>query len=156
VFLLLNSRFQGPSPVGFPFRMNSLLLGFALVLFPLAGFSHGILLEKDSKVLGVRALDESGSPLRGETVLVYSSDEESVPAWKGKTDDDGRFSFSPDRAGKWQVVVADGIGHRAELVLEEGAVPFPAPPDRYARVLAGVGFLFGVFGLWVLFRRRVG
>jgi hypothetical protein len=142
--------------VCFSFRMNSLLLGASLVLFPLAGFPHGIQLEKDLSVLGVRVLDESGSPLRGENVLVYSSDEDSVPVWKGKTDDDGRFSFSPERAGKWRVVVADGIGHRAELFLDEGAVPFPARPDRFARVLAGVGFLFGLFGLWVLFRRRVG
>ena len=129
---------------------------FSLLVVPLLVFPHGINMEKLSGVLGVRVSGETGAPLKGEDVFVFSSKETSVPSHEGKTDGHGEFFFSPDHPGLWRVVVEDGAGHRTELFLNGGDFTSSPRSDRPARVLAGLGFLFGLFGLWALFRRRVG
>lgn len=96
--------------------------------------------------------------------LAYQSYEvlrvgDEEPFQVGRTDALGRLAFLPDRAGDWRVKVASVDGHGVDFTLTAGAdamVTAGARPffDRHARLLAGAGLLFGVFGLWSLFLRR--
>jgi nickel transport protein len=128
--------------------------GVFLAGIPLTVCSHGIRLEKTSSALSVQALDERDSPVTEGDVTVFPSNDSTSLFRQGKLDGEGRFSFYPDRPGGWRVVVKDGRGHRSELVLE-GEIPSSlVRPDRLSRILAGVGFLFGLFGLWAFYLRR--
>lgn len=85
----------------------------------------------------------------------------------GNADAQGRFAWLPDVAGKWRVEVEDGMGHRAEFSMELGASGAPVPQTAsssggllkqplWARVVWGLTFLWGAFGLlsWVKGRRK--
>ena len=77
----------------------------------------------------------------------------------GRTDVLGRITFLPDQAGEWRVKVYSEDGHGVDLVLpldEHSEASGMDQPlfTRYARIVAGVGIILGVFGLISLVRRR--
>lgn len=95
-----------------------LLLGAAVV--------HGIELSlaTDGALRTVVARYASGDPAVDADVVVTAPGDEAPagegrdgdPAWQtGRTDPEGRFTFTADRPGLWRVSVDDGQGHRAVL-----------------------------------------
>ena len=50
----------------------------------------------------------------GAAVEVRSPGAGEEPWQKGETDRNGHFSFMPDMAGEWILIVDDGMGHREE------------------------------------------
>ena len=86
-------------------------------------------------------------------------DGEKMPYQVGRTDANGRLAFLPDRAGKWRIKAISNDGHGIDFTLTSDAsavVSGAERPffDRHARIIAGVGILFGLFGLLSLFLRR--
>ena len=50
--------------------------------------------------------------------MVYSPKDEKFAFQTGRTDEAGRFAFTPDVPGRWRVVVKDEEGHMAEAVAD--------------------------------------
>ncbi len=84
---------------------------------------------------------------------------EDVAFQTGRTDALGRLSFLPDRPGDWRVQVTAEDGHGIDVTVsvdEAAAISAVEGPGagRFALMLAGIGYLLGIAGAWVLFRRR--
>lgn len=93
---------------------------------------------------------------------VFAPEETANPFQVGRSDARGRVIFLPDRPGKWRVIVkADsqhGVhGAEIEVQVDEKSVvrDFSKPlVATHTRLLIGVSLVFGVFGLFSLFRNR--
>lgn len=99
-----------------------------------------------------------GTCLSYENYEVYRPGED-IPFQVGRTDGSGRVVFVPDRAGTWRVRAFSADGHGIDMTVEidEGGVPARADgrvPSRRAGLVAGVGIVFGVFGVISLLSRR--
>ncbi|MBN1826556.1 MAG: hypothetical protein JW958_09830 [Candidatus Eisenbacteria bacterium] len=128
---------------------------FLAAAFPAA--AHEVLHEEttgDATIVRFHYAD--GTPFSYESYEVYRAGER-IPYQTGFTDAEGRVVFLPDREGEWRVRVFSEDGHGGEMTLTAGGgeAPRAGRPavDRYARLLAGLGFLFGLFGLISLFYR---
>jgi nickel transport protein len=93
-----------------------------------------------------------------ESYEIYREGEET-PFQTGRTDVYGRLLFLPDSAGKWHIRVFSEDGHGKDISLEtgeHGTLPDTNRPilERYARLLIGIAFIFGFFGIISLFFRR--
>ncbi|GBF82267.1 carboxypeptidase regulatory-like domain-containing protein [Aphanothece sacrum] len=60
----------------------------------------------------------TGEPLKGAKVMVYAPNNPDKPWMEGKTDEEGRFSFLPDKSikGDWQVEILQE-GHEDYLTV---------------------------------------
>lgn len=108
---------------------------------------------------------------------VYAPKDAEFEYQSGRTDEDGRFAFTPNEPGEWRVVVKDDEGHRAEAVInvtqvfldggqgEEGGqrassagvvakAAAPEGAELYMRAGLGVSLLFNVAAFVSLVRRR--
>lgn len=82
-----------------------LAVGLAL---PVKTYAHGVNIEYTSNVeIEIVARYDTGEPMAGAQVVVYSPDDPSTPWLTGVCDDEGRFSFIPDtsKPGIWDVQV---------------------------------------------------
>jgi hypothetical protein len=111
----------------------------------------------------VQAVYDDGRPMAFCEAQVFRPAEADAPYWVGETDEHGWIAFVPDGTGVWHVAVDDGMGHvkRVDVpVLSDTGVPALAEGPtvggvgRWSGVLAGVGVIFGLFGLASLLRRR--
>jgi nickel transport protein len=93
---------------------------------------------------------------------VFAPNQKDNPFQIGRSDARGRVVFLPDQPGKWLVKVkADsqhGVhGAEIEVVIDDKSVikEFSKPlVATHTRLLIGVSLLFGIFGLFSLFRGR--
>ncbi|MBM4116257.1 hypothetical protein FJ251_00700 [bacterium] len=143
--------------------------------------AHGVrhaVSHASAVVVTIRHVD--GAPLVGAQYRMFAPGADS-PFQSGRTDAAGRVGFLPDRPGEWRLTAASEDGHGADIAIaidSSLAVPLAAdstvaarPPllmipgsaaaakvrplwDRAAPIVAGVGLLFGLFGVVVLFARR--
>ncbi|MGD9387783.1 MAG: hypothetical protein PVI87_06105 [Gammaproteobacteria bacterium] len=132
------------------------------LLLPLAGHAHALLHERvPGEAVILRLSFPGGDAPLFEPYEVYAPGSET-PFQAGRVNARGELSFRPDRAGEWQVKVftADGHGTTIDLVVDELAKveSVTAAPDHAhgypGRVLAGLGYLLGLFGFWSLWRAR--
>jgi nickel transport protein len=87
------------------------------------------------------------------TVLAPGNDD---PFFEGFTDAHGVFAFKPTSPGNWRVVMDDGLGHRAvvHVSVDEQLNATVEQHTHTIGILSGLGWLFGVFGLWALWKNR--
>ncbi|WP_152551621.1 hypothetical protein [Polycyclovorans algicola] len=95
--------------------------GVALLLA--VGMAHGHGAEfrslPDVDALSLRFGYSVGEPMADTDVRVVAPDD---TLWQqGRTDGAGTFSFLPDRAGRWQVIADDGLGHEVMADLDVSA-----------------------------------
>lgn len=91
---------------------------------------HGVkvnVTQKPPNII-VHAAYHGGRALPEATVTV-TYQAETVPFKEGRTNADGSFSFSPDKPGKWTILVDDLTGHRKKLKLQVDESFFPAPSE---------------------------
>ena len=76
---------------------------------------------QSEQVLTTQSAFSNGTPLKGAKVNVYSPNNPVTPWTQGITDNEGRFSFSPDHAltGNWEVVIQQQ-GHGDILTVPVG------------------------------------
>ncbi len=128
-----------------------LLLGPAAPLF-----GHGVEARRIEGGVGLHAVYSDGEPMAFAEVTVTAPDGEIHQ--EGLTDRAGAFLFTPDTAGTWTLTADDGLGHRVslDLTLDEGMVVVPGPrrrpPGRLPGAVTGVSLVFGLFGVWALWR----
>lgn len=98
----------------FPF-----VLAVIFISFPL--FAHGTKYKVVSeKVIGIKAMYDSGEPMANARVLIFAPDETKVTCTT-ESDSSGIFYLIPDRAGTWTMQVRDRGGHgmRINLPVDE-------------------------------------
>ncbi|BBO89610.1 hypothetical protein [Desulfosarcina ovata] len=143
-------------------------LAISLTLSSLA-WGHGTIgYTQSADGVRVNAGYDDGEPMSYAAVEI-SAPEGDVVFQKGRTDRNGVFMFVPDQPGKWCIVVSDGMGHRLALEHQveslnpeqKETAPVqpgkPAPVSRREGIVAGIGIIFGLFGLlygWKIKRRN--
>jgi nickel transport protein len=86
---------------------------------------------------------------------------ENIPFQVGRTDQQGRLVFLPDRPGKWRIKAFSEDGHGRDFSITtdaQGGVEQAERPllSRNLRIVIGAALIFGLFGLLSLFARRRG
>ncbi|MGF1536921.1 MAG: carboxypeptidase regulatory-like domain-containing protein [Elainellaceae cyanobacterium] len=110
-------------------HLSGSLLG-ALITASLSGqaaIAHGVdLVVEPAQSLQVKAAYDSGEPMTDAAVVIYAPDNPEEPWATGTTDEQGYFTFVPDRAlaGNWDIQVRQA-GH-GDIV----SVPVSADSDR--------------------------
>ena len=155
---------------------SCLLLTFLTITFaPSAARAHALGVEaklKDGKV-AIEAYYDDDSPAIKAKVQVLQGKDNVVAT--GITDDKGRWTFDAPPAGKYQVIVDAGAGHKAETTLTIPAAALtdvatsPAAPsisagpsrEEFTRIpwlkiglgLAAIAILAGAYLLSSLLRK---
>lgn len=135
----------------------------AVGLAPATGAAHALLHEVvDADAVVLKLFFPGGDAPLFESYEIYAPSDET-PFQVGRVNAVGEVSFHPDRPGEWQVKVftADGHGTVVRLAVDAAgsAATVAAAQDAHAhgytgRVLAGLGYLLGLFGIWGLWRAR--
>ena len=91
-------------------RVIAAIIGFLALglVVPTKAYAHGVNIEYTSNVeIEIVARYDTGGPMAGAQVVVYSPDDPATPWLTGVCDDEGRFSFIPDtsKPGIWDVQV---------------------------------------------------
>ena len=159
--------------------MTAATLGLMFLIGP--GFlaansaeAHGVgYKESDLRPISLEFFYSTGELMSYLEAKVFSPSDERVAYQSGRTDEDGRFAFTPNKAGQWRVVVKDDEGHLAEATIDvtqeflEGGAPDgdsgavvqakPAVPegmDLYIRAGLGISILFNIAAFIKLARRK--
>jgi len=142
-----------------------LLLSFVIVSTP--SLAHGVShrIEHREAVI-VHFFSDHAGPMADAGFRVFAPDGGRVFV-HGRTDALGRAVFVPNAAGEWRVLMATEDGHGAEIAVPvesisaaargedpSGPMVGTAGTGRLPALAAGVGYLFGLGGLFLLLRRR--
>jgi nickel transport protein len=121
--------------------------------------AHGVAIEyRATQAYEIQAAYDTGAPMVDAQVAIYSPDEPSEPWLTGTTDAEGRFIFSPSRAGHWEVQIRQA-GHGDVLVIpvadgatrSGGTVPYT--PLQKSLMIGSV--LWGCLGTALFFSRGI-
>lgn len=131
----------------------------ALLLWAGAAAAHEVhhaVAAREAAVVSLAYAD--GSPFAYEKYELYAAGQD-VPVQVGNTDAAGRVAFVPGAGRQWRLKAYSADGHGVDLrfeapPLQAAAAPQAAGPDRATPTLVGLSLLFGLFGLYQLFRRR--
>lgn len=142
----------------------------SLILAGLMGagaHAHGLRLSAETEgdhIIGeARYIDQA--PLVGVPVQLHRTDQgesDAVIGWQSTTDARGAFRFQNLPAGHYQLRLNDGLGHQAKVQLEltpstsTQRVWSSAAPWQLRDLVAGLGYIVGIFGLisvWMTRRR---
>ncbi|MCK4539431.1 MAG: hypothetical protein KAV42_11600 [Candidatus Krumholzibacteria bacterium] len=141
-------------------RTTALALMFVAGLtIPGAVMAHGTECRVVQDGLMIEASYDDGSPMSYCDVSVFRPGSPDSAFVTGTTSEDGRFSFVARAEGMWKIEVDDGMGHLAVMDVEvgpEGATG-GQPSARQGRILetvTGVSVIFGLLGLYYIFRRK--
>jgi hypothetical protein len=123
------------------------------------GRAHALEADPAAGGVGVVARYADGTPAAFVPVQVFAPGQDAV-FQDGATDRHGVFLFAPDTGGVWRLQLDDGMGHVLDHTLTVSdehtlrVVSRPGRGSRWCGGVAGVGLIFGAFGLYSLFRRR--
>ena len=152
----------------------AVVFGAALFADPNTVFSHGTG-YRVSKIrpISLEFFYSTGEKMSYMEAKVYSPNDEKFAYQSGRTDEDGRFAFTPNAVGEWRIHVKDEKGHSAlakikilpEHVISQDVksndVPsvtispsMPDGDDLYVRVALGVSLLFNAAAVTIVVRRR--
>jgi nickel transport protein len=129
----------------------------ALLLLALPVGAHELQHEittQEATVVSLRYAD--GTPFAYEAYEIGPRGAE-LPLQSGRSDAQGRIAFIAPETGRYTLRAWSEDGHGT--VLDIDATPGAqragdGVTDRTLKILAGVGILFGVFGVLALFKRR--
>lgn len=139
------------------------------IAVPEWAIAHGAKIEyRSTQALEVQAAYDSGEPMANAQVTVYSPENPSEPWLTGMTDDQGRFTFTPDPdvTGNWDVQVRQaGHGDMVSIPLEgtdePGATLVTAPSSESSggaspaqKALMAGSVVWGLVGTALFFSSR--
>jgi nickel transport protein len=132
-------------------------------LAPATGAAHALLHEVvEGGAVVLKLSFAGGDSPQFESYEIYAPGA-ATPFQAGQVNAIGEVSFRPDRPGEWQVKVftADGHGTVVRVAVDDNAAAATVTATHAdhahghaGRVLAGLGYLLGLFGLWALWRGR--
>jgi len=113
---------------------------FITLVFTTMSWGHGIKLslEKQSPLIVTTATYHGGQGLKDAKVSVFL-ESETKPFKEGITDQNGSFSFTPQSAGKYRIIIDDQTGHRKEgtIEIDSSFLPSPAPQSTPQKEIPG-------------------
>ena len=142
-----------------------IFLALAVILFA-AGeiFAHGTGFRiSDLKSISLEFFYSTGEKMSYREAKVYSPRDSKFAIQSGRTDENGRFAFTPDSKGEWRVIVRDEEGHQCtasinitdEQLVEVKSNTSPEGMNIYLRALLGVSLIFNLaFIIKFLVRRH--
>jgi nickel transport protein len=96
-----------------------LIFGLILAAVPCPARAHGTGYRRsDKKSLSLEFSYSTGEAMSYLEAKVFSPKDEKFAFQSGRTDEDGRFAFTPNAPGLWRLLVRDGEGHLAEAAVE--------------------------------------
>lgn len=106
----------------------------------------------------IRMFYTDNSPFSFESYEIYR-DGEKLPCQVGRTDNQGRIAFLPDRAASWRVKAFSEDGHGLDFKVVTNAASSVTgtdkpPHERYGRIVIGVAVILGLFGFLNLYLKR--
>jgi nickel transport protein len=136
------------------------ILALLLLLMPTAALAHGVDITHQIKTaVEIEAKYDTGQPVSVGQVAIFAPDDPGKPWSTGKTDENGRYVFTPDpsKTGTWDVQV--------RLAGHGGMVHIPVGGDRSAApagtsyttmqiVLMSACVIWGLVGTALFFARR--
>ncbi|MEA3254423.1 MAG: hypothetical protein U9Q22_01145 [Candidatus Altiarchaeota archaeon] len=141
-------------------RKKSLLILVAVfvVLSSNMASAHRMHVSTSVGAITVKSWFKGASAVKDGEVKVYSIKEGIEELYiTGTTDEEGEFSFPPKigvKAYRIEVEATHMPGHRAETILNMSAIGSndgDAGIPVYAGVIAGLGYLFGLTGLSLMY-----
>lgn len=122
----------------------------------------------------------TGDAARYTGIEVFSPENRSLEYQNGRTDQQGRFSFTPNKVGEWLVVMQDNMGHKLEVPVQvqhlspaalastgadgataEGATAAAitprsaqASPSTTLKALLGLSVLLNILIAWYWYKKR--
>lgn len=98
------------------------------------------------------------TPFTFEQYEIYRAGDK-LPYQVGRTDNQGRIAFLPDRVGTWRIKTISEDGHGLDFTLKTDAAAQVAAAEkpayeRYGRIVVGVAILLGLFGFLSLYVRK--
>ena len=143
--------------------LATLLVTLFLLLAATNASAHGVdyHVERGEAVV-VRFSSHHLPPLADAGFRVFAPDRRTL-FLQGRTDALGRAVFVPDAPGTWRLLMAtdDGHGAEVEVVVSAGQLALDiapqrqiAPAGRLSATAAGIGYVLGLGGLLMLWRRR--
>lgn len=132
-----------------------------LVAWPFVASGHTLHYEvAPLEAVSIRVGGEHGVQPAHAAFTVYPP-ESDVPYQQGRSDADGRILFYPDRPGDWRITITLTDGHGLELTTSvdaggwvgETRLEGRSHHGHWGRLLAGIGYLFGLAALWYGWRR---
>ncbi len=122
--------------------------------------AHEVKVEQTTSPAAViRLAYADGQAFAFEAYELYLAGKET-PAQVGRTDAEGRVVFLPGQIGEWRLKAFSADGHgvdRRLTVAPMGAAPVSPTidsPARWSLLLAGLGTIFGIFGLIQFMQRK--
>jgi len=98
---------------------NAAIAAVLLLTAPLTVWAHGLgYRQSDLMPVSLEFSYSTGEAMSYREAMVYSPKDEKFAFQTGRTDEAGRFAFTPDVPGRWRVVVKDEEGHMAEAVAD--------------------------------------
>lgn len=95
--------------------------------------AHGTKIEYSSATaITIRATYDDGTPMKQAQAVVYAPDNPSIPWAKGITDDQGEFTFIPNRemSGNWDIKVRQsGHGSIVSIPLQNRLIASQEKPE---------------------------
>ena len=152
-------------------RLECAVFVFILLLnVPDTSCAHGVGYRQSGKnPISMEFYYSTGETLSFLETQVFSPRDERFAFQTGRTDEAGRFAFTPDHPGRWRLIVKDNEGHMVEAVVNvsEDSLKkdgnFSAPVvqnpglydgiEQYIRATLGVSLLFNIAAVVMLKRR---
>lgn len=144
-------------------KRSVFIIGFLLYLFYIPQIdnillAHGLLYDlKMGKTLIIKVGYDGGEPMSYSEIKIYSPDGDKLEYQNGFTDANGNFAFIPNRAGKWKIVISDGMGHvfSKDLMVNEGikieAITQGLGP--WQKLIIAISIVWGLIGTALYFKR---
>jgi nickel transport protein len=155
-------------------KSAGIILFLAAVTLTGGGTKHGIEVEISLNAPAVitRCTYSTEDPAEGVECVLFAPGSNEEKFQTGETDANGVFSFVPDAAGLWRLVVDDGQGHRKEVsvsvteaFLNDESAPGTADLLRsggdiagsmplWMKAVWGLSLIFGLAGILYLVQSR--
>jgi nickel transport protein len=106
----------------------------------------------------IRLFYVDNTPFTFEGYEIYRAGEK-LPYQVGRTDNQGRIAFLPDKAAEWRIKAISEDGHGLDFKLTTDAAAQLSGAEkpayeRYGRIAVGIAVILGLFGFLSLFMKR--
>ncbi|MGK7900674.1 MAG: carboxypeptidase-like regulatory domain-containing protein [Hormoscilla sp.] len=118
--------------------------------------AHGAIVKhKIIQTVEIKASYDSGEPMANAQITVYAPDDPAKPWLQGTADARGRFIFTPDAVGSWEVKVRKaGHGEIVRISIGDQGQKSPKSTVNPLQKLAMTGaVIWGFVGTALFFSR---
>jgi len=135
------------------------LVFLLLVSFhPQEAFAHGVIITHEIKeTVAITACYDSGEPMSGAQVSIFTPDHQASPWITGVCDQEGRYQFNLDRSypGTWDIQVRKaGHGEMIHIDVGEAITAANKGVSWTQKILMAGCVVWGLIGTALYFRRR--